>query len=73
MKQHFSPKLRFTSVRVNTVIFSNSAVIRYLSRLIDLLNVQGNYPFLKHRPIEAYGRTSGGIALRTHILGTTWT
>jgi len=35
------------------------------------LTVEGNYPFLKHHPIKTYGRTSGGIALRIHILGTT--
>jgi len=73
MKQNFSPKLRFTSVRVNAVIFSNTAIIRYLSRLFWPVELQGNYPFLNQLPIEAYGRTSGRIALRIHILGTTWT
>jgi len=32
-KQHFSPKLRFSSVRANAVPFNNTAIIGYLSRL----------------------------------------
>jgi hypothetical protein len=71
--QHFSPKFFFTSVRVNEVIFSNTAIIRYLSRLFLLDERKGKLSNFKHRDIEACGWTSGGIAFWIHIIGTTWT